>query len=245
MVSTARTRLAALALLPVALLLSACRLDMGITVAETGETTMVIDFIDDEGTFSSLSMTCDDLADESGEDVSEYSIEDLSDNGELHCRLTNKNTESFDVEHNDDGTITIVDPGDVDTLNGFDEKLLTITLSITMPGNIISASGHNTIDGNTVIYTGAAVFTEGFTITSETSGSLDPTVSEDPASGNTPDVEATDYAADGYEYNESDDDGEGIEKHNGSTGFIVAAGVVAVATLIGIAIAVLHSRKKF
>lgn len=171
MTTKKRTRLAALALTPAVLILSACTLDFNMIVKADGSGTAVVDFQDDSGQLKSLGMTCKDLT-ESTESDDSWKIEDLSKGNTIHCRMSGEPSQIANFTDNHDGTITISDNGEGSSSTGgayLDQ--VDVTFTFNMPGKVVEASGDNTIDGNKVIYKGSKVLENGFTITSQTDGS--------------------------------------------------------------------------
>lgn len=165
---------------PTALVLAACRGDMGIQLNEDGSVVITMTMEDTSGQLTGL-MTCEDLASEMGneEEIEGASIEvnDISNGGNLACEMIVSSTESMI-----DGD-TFVDNGDTYTFNmeagelGDAEEIESMgipfefNINVTMPGEIVEATNGGQIDGNTATYTGTDWMSSGFQVTGNKSAS--------------------------------------------------------------------------
>ncbi len=167
-------------LLPITMLLSACKSDNTIEITSDGGMNFTMDMVDTDGLMSASGITCDMMSDMlSSEDPipdGVFEVEDISQGDNLGCRFTISTP--FAV----DGNI-LVDNGDSFTLNMSSEDMggadmseldglgpLEFTFNITMPGPITDASDGGQINGNTVTFTDPKFLESGFTVTGQKSG---------------------------------------------------------------------------
>ncbi len=216
-----RTKVMAGLLLPVALLLSACKSDNTMEISEAGGLTMTMDMVDDEGLMSGAGITCDMMKSEMGDESDDiipggsFDIQDISSGDNLGCRFIMSAPYAVDGE-------TLIDNGDSYTLNispddmqDFTEEdmqdigTLAFTFKITMPGKITDATDGGTISGNSVTYTDLQAMTSGVTVTGlQAGGSVEPSTS--PATQTPSSTESAQTNGTGTNQSTSDDDSSGF-----------------------------------
>ncbi len=167
-------------LLPITMLLSACKSDNTIEITSDGGMNFTMDMVDTDGLMASSGVTCDMMSDlMSGEEQipdGTFEVKDISQGDNLGCRFTI--TTPFAV----DGKI-LVDNGDSFTLNMSSADMggadmseldglgpLEFTFNVTMPGPITDASDGGQINGNTVTFTDPTALESGFSVTGQKSG---------------------------------------------------------------------------
>ncbi|MCF2706097.1 hypothetical protein I6E29_02290 [Arcanobacterium haemolyticum] len=169
-------------LLPLALLLSACKFANTIEVKADGGMTYTLDVVDTDGIMPSGSMTCDQLMSEFDSELDFGSnlttnIEDISEDGKLGCRATMSTDDAVDGE-------VLVDNGDSFTLNVTQDATGSIsdddlemigaidfTFTVVMPGKITEATNGGQIEGNAATYSDIKQFSQGFSVTGLKDGS--------------------------------------------------------------------------
>ena len=167
-------------LLPITMLLSACKSDNTIEITSGGGMNFTMDMVDTDGLMASSGITCDMMSDlmSAEEPIPDgiFEVEDISQGDNLGCRFTISTP--FAV----DGNI-LVDDGDSYTLNLSSEDMggadmseldglgpLEFTFNVTMPGPITDASEGGQINGNTVTFTDPKFLESGFSVTGQKSG---------------------------------------------------------------------------
>lgn len=176
-IKSRRTRVVAALLLPVALMLSACKSDNSIEVTESGGLTMVMDMIDDEGLMEGTGITCDMMQQELGDETDDiipggsFEIEDISEGANLGCRFIMSAPYAVDnealIDNGDSYTLVITS----DDMEDFTEEdmseigTMDFTFSVTMPGDITDATAGGDVSGNTVTYTDLQAMSSGIEVT--------------------------------------------------------------------------------
>ncbi len=175
-----RSRLLAAALLPFMLLIAACKMDMTVEYKDDGTAVSSVVFEDDEGKLNGQNLTCESLMSRmkqsfqgrssAGLNLDKFRMEDLSNGGNLKCKLTQKQARQ-------ESGLTKTSSGYVLKLAGnprFNSSSfrgqIQATLKIVMPGKITEASGNGKISGNTVKYEGLDVIAQGAQIKAEKDG---------------------------------------------------------------------------
>lgn len=225
MKATTKRAVAIGAILPGMLLLSACKLDMNIDIREDGSGSVIMDFSEKRSQLAGLIDSCDDFKSsiaDMGPEAEDFTVEDLSDEETLHCRMVGDKEDSLV-----DGS-TLVDNGDTYTFtmegestNSMPEEVpgmeFDMNFTVTMPGEIVDATDGGEISGNSVTYRGMEWVDTGFTVTGKKSGGADPapdpTTEETTEPAPTPDEtgnadETTD--ADDTEEAAADEDSDGF-----------------------------------
>ncbi|MDD7383988.1 MAG: hypothetical protein SPI12_06565 [Actinomycetaceae bacterium] len=167
-------RAAALAAIPVALLVSGCRVDMGIAVDENSTVTSSASFTDDSLVSQMLGVSdCKTLLEQYGGsnfDESAMTLVDHSSAGKIDCTVSE--TKSWDDASEKGMTITKdgdnvqvqfkggdISEKDLDVFNSLtgqstEQVLDSFALTIRTPGSIVKAQPEGKIDGNAVTYSG-------------------------------------------------------------------------------------------
>ncbi|MFT3943814.1 MAG: hypothetical protein QM705_08330 [Ancrocorticia sp.] len=222
-------------LLPITMLLSACKWDNTIDITPSGGLNFAAELIDTEGLTSASGVTCEMLSDLMADDelfpTGSFEVEDISEGSNLGCRFVVATPIASDeilVDNGDSYTLNIGSSATNDMYIPAPDSLgpLEFTFNVTMPGPIIEASEGGQINGNTVTFTDPAVLESGFSVTGQKSGDL--------SGGST-------WNDDG------DDDGEADPESSQASGsaptwpwFLIGGGVL---TLVGVAIALLMRRR--
>lgn len=186
--TTSRRRVAAVLLLPLLLVLGGCfRLDMAITINDNETVDVAMEVGDLSGMLTRDDMDCSGLESEivSGPDAEDidFTVEDTETDGKVGCRIT---AAGAPIDTFEDESMSIVREGDnyVFTFTGDEAEDMTdmgdmpegmepdVSISITFPGDVVSADDNAEIDGNTVTWTGLTAFTTGGTATGAATGSL-------------------------------------------------------------------------
>ena len=167
-------------LLPITMLLSACKSDNTIEITSNGGVNFTMDMVDTDGLMASSGFTCDMMSDLMVDEQpildGSFEVKDIGQGDNLGCRFTI--SAPFAV----DGDI-LTDNGDSFTLNMSSADMggadmselgglgpLDFTFNVTMPGPITDASEGGQINGNTVTFTDPAVLESGFSVTGQKSG---------------------------------------------------------------------------
>lgn len=188
-----RRRVAAVLLLPLLLVLGGCfRLDMAITINDNETVDVAMEVGDLSGMLTRADMDCSGLESEivSGPDAEDidFTVEDTETDGKVGCRITASGAplNTFDSESAGDDSMSIVRDGDnyVFTFSGDGADDMAdmgnmpegmepdVSISITFPGEVVSADDNAEIDGNTATWSGLTAFTTGGTATGAATGSL-------------------------------------------------------------------------
>ncbi|MDO5724566.1 MAG: hypothetical protein Q4P33_09270 [Flaviflexus sp.] len=183
MKATTKRAVAVGAILPSLLLLSACKFDMNIEIREDGSGAVIMDFSEKKSELAGIITSCDEFKssmNEMGREAEDFTVEDLSTDDTLHCRMVGDQDSSLV-----DGS-TLVDNGDTFTFTmeadpsagSMPEEVpgmeFEMNFRITMPGEIIEATNGGQISGNTATYTGFDWAETGFTVTGKKSGGAEP-----------------------------------------------------------------------
>ncbi len=163
-----------LGLLPaLALMLSSCTSIGTMTVDTKGRVSTSVEMVDSSKALDAYNLKCEDLIQYYGEDA-DVTLDTFKKDKTTGCRLTTKNTKIKGVTVlQEDGQYTLMVEGNrfpTANLTSLD-KYVDMTLTVTMPGEIIEATGDPKIDGNTATYTDFMIADTGFTITSTDSHS--------------------------------------------------------------------------
>ncbi|MFP7696375.1 hypothetical protein [Trueperella sp. LYQ143] len=249
-------------LAPIALLLSACNMDMTIKVNEDGSASVVMDFIDSKGMMKAAGIkSCDDLKKQMDTMDSEsssvdFTIDDISQGDTLGCRFSSASggnvIDGETLKETDDTFILELTGSDTgtSTLNESDMKMmesmgLSMKVIVEMPGDIISASNGGKIEGNRAIYSDPNVFDKGMTVeglkeagahSNGSSSSDDKSSSSSDESSSSGDKDAT-TSGDVTTASDSDSSGTPIWVW-------IAIAVVAAAVVAGALFAILRGKKK-
>ena len=176
-VKSRRTRVVAALLLPVALMLSACKSDNSIEVTESGGLNMTMDMVDDEGLMSGAGITCDMMQQELGDETDDiipggsFEIEDISEGSNLGCRFIMSAPYAVDNEaliDNGDSYTLVMTSDDMEDFTEEDMSeigTMDFTFSVTMPGDITDATAGGDVSGNTVTYTDLQTMSSGIEVT--------------------------------------------------------------------------------
>ncbi|VEI13574.1 hypothetical protein [Trueperella bialowiezensis] len=255
--ATTRKRQLALALiLPVGLALAACESDTTIGINEDGVASITMEIHDTSGMLAAGGMTsCDEFSSSIAEGDDSFTVEDISKDGNLGCRITgNSGVSAVDDDvlvETDDTYIFTIDE-DLGDTGLTDEDLAMLkqmgfgfSFTVEMPGDIVKADGAQ-ISGNRATFDDPSVFSQGITVegyksgsgggskptpspTATTEGPETPTPTEDPTD------EPTDEPTEAPTTNEDEDGGFPV------WGWILI-GVGALAVIGGVVFAV--TRKK-
>ena len=178
-----KKKMALALLLPVALLLSACKVDWEIGVSNEGHTGMVLTFTDDTGMILTPDTTCEEALASAGSqagmgtNTSGMTIKETTLDGQRACQMTatsgmgmfgqegiTDNGDSITLEIPKDDTVTDQDLAMVDLM------ITDFTFTLTFPGDVIEAPGAQ-INGNTATWTKFSDLAKGIKATGKKSGS--------------------------------------------------------------------------
>ena len=166
-----RSRLLAAALLPFMLLVAACKTDTTIEYKADGTSVSSIVVEDDEGKLSGRNLTCQSAIAQlqragqgrssAGLDLNKVKVEDLSNGGNLKCKLTQTQTrQESGLAKTSDGYVLKV-PANPRLNSSSFRGQVKVTFKLVMPGKITKASGNGKISGNTVTYEGLDIMSQG------------------------------------------------------------------------------------
>ncbi|MGV9187784.1 hypothetical protein ACTOVJ_06765 [Arcanobacterium canis] len=165
--------------LPAALLFGACDTTMSIKLNEDRTAEVVMDINDTDGALTKLAgdrVKCDAFKEQLKTQAKdqETKVEDLSNGGNLHCKLSAKGpiSASFKGEgFKETDTSYILDGSSLAGLKQSDLKQmknlpfpLNIKLSIEMPGEIVKTEGDVKVSGNTATIEGVDALAKGFKV---------------------------------------------------------------------------------
>lgn len=174
--STKRT-LAVGAIIPGMLLLSACKFDTTVEVHEDGTGVISMEFSEQKALLEGLISSCDEFKDSMGDmggAGQELTVEDLSTDDVLHCRLSGEDDFTTGTSLRDNGDsftfVTEPDPSMSDMPDTMPGMEFEMSFTVKMPGEIIEATNGGQISGNTATYTGMDWIATGFEVTGLKSG---------------------------------------------------------------------------
>ena len=215
MKTTTKKAIALASVVPTALVLSACRADVGLKIHEDGSATTIMYIEDTEGSMTGL-MTCDDFNDPTITGGDDVEVRDVSNGGNLACEIESHNPDSLIDDRsfidNGDSFTLIMEPGEVQGMEDMygGEGEIDLTFTIETPGDIIEATNGGQINGNQVTYSGWDWIDTGFEVTGlKTPGA---------SGGNTGGGEETndgEETGDGEETNDGDKTNGGEETNDG------------------------------
>lgn len=177
-----RKRILAALLIPGLLFLASCKSDNTIEITSDGGVKMTMDMVDDEGAFTGLDISCDQVKDmfagegSFGSDA-QVNIEDISDGDQLGCRLSIAGDDAVDgsilVDNGDTFTLTMNgdDFGGITESDLSEVGTMAFTFNIIMPGKITESSDGASVSGNTATYSDPNVLVNGFEVTGLKDGS--------------------------------------------------------------------------
>lgn len=168
-------KLALLAVVPLALTLSACKSQNTVAIGTDGSMTVTMDIRDDKGLLKMGGVdSCDVFGQKIDESVgslkqrqTDTKIEDLSKNGVMECRFTAYRNAAADgkvLTETANSYIFRVSPGQSGTATAQSAQTLKnlgldFTLTVQMPGKILRAQGAE-IKGNTATFNSLDIFTK-------------------------------------------------------------------------------------
>lgn len=202
-----RSRLLAAALLPFTLLIAACKMDTTIEFKDDGTSVSSVVVEDDEGKLTGKNVTCASAMarikqamqgrSSAGIDLNKAKMEDLSNGGNLKCKLTqNQSNYESGLTKTSSGYVLKV-PGTPSLNTSSLKNELKVTFKIVMPGKVTQASGNGKISGNTVNYEGFDILAQGAEIKATKDGGSDEEPSDEETTTAKNNEEATGKKADG------------------------------------------------
>lgn len=207
-----KKKVLAVALIPTAMVLTACKGDITTKITEAGTAEMVMSFEDTSGMLGGQ-MTCDDLTSSMGIDSEldsgEITVRDLSEGGTFACEISATSDENVVdgetlIDNGDSYTFIVVPDefGDMGDMSGMPAEF-EMNFNVEMPGPISEATNGGQIDGNTARYSGLEWMTTGFEVTGAKTADGSAPVGGD---------EGTDGGEDTTDENGSDDAGTGNDE---------------------------------